>query len=449
MQDQTFGICGGVGAHAAGSVDRMVPGGDAWGRVDFPGSGVHLACERVARTPGLRPQGPGASEDGTLGAVFAGWLHNSEELREEVGLAPVATESDLLLRLYREHGTGLVQRLRGRFVFALWDDVRHQLVLVRDAVGVRVLYTLEQPDGILFASRIKSLLRSGRSRRELDLPAADTLLALRRIPGRSTLVSDIERLPPGCMLVRRPESRRLERWFDLTVTPDAISLEEAREELDLRLRRALGRCSPPNERVGLFYSGGVDSTRLLELLVRGTNAAVETFTFLTGKDHGDFVTARRVTRRLGVERTEVDVRDVPFESMFADLLWRLDEPIADLSVLNPAMLLETASRKVRYSMDGIGTDQALGGCFYHRPLYFVLRHGRLPGLRRLLGLAGEGLARVPLSPLSRLVERLEPSYSIDDVGRTRMARLLGSAGEPRRVMELLIALMQRDQRLAL
>jgi asparagine synthase (glutamine-hydrolysing) len=425
------------------------PGGP-WGIVDFPESDVCLACEVEARTPGLPSQGPARSEDAALGAVFAGWLHNSVELRARYPDLPAgATESHLLLRLYRDHGPGLVARLQGRFVFALWDRDKEQLVLGRDAVGVRVLYTLEDDEGLFFASRIKALLRSGRSRAELDPRAVDTLLALRRTPGAATLVSDIRRLPAGHQLVRRHGVSRLRRWFELDLQARPIGPEEAQEELTSRLSAAVARCCPPDEAVGLYYSGGLDSTTLLELACRHADGAVEAVTFLHGKGHGDFLNARRWTRRLDVRHEEVDVRDLPFETLFPEALWILDDPIADLSVLSPFMLARTTSRRVRYSMDGIGADQALGGSFHHRPLHFLLRRGSLPGLAPLLRLVGRGVERAPIGTLNRLIEQLEPAYSVDPEGRRRIARLLGSVGEPREALKLLICLLQEEQRASL
>ena len=451
MDYQAIGICGGVGPGSAAAVRRMAPDayhpGGSWASVGFPQAGVHLACEVDARTPGLPRQGPARSEDGLLGAVFAGWLHNSDPLRSRYpDLPPSASESDLLLRLYRDHGADLVTRLSGRFVFALWDGESERLVLGRDAVGIRILYTLQDSEGLLFASRIKALLRTGRSRKELDPRAVDTLLTLRRIPGPATLVSDIRRLPAGHRLVRRRGRSRLERWFDLDLKPRSIELDQATEELEERLSRSVARCAPPNQPVGLYYSGGLDSTTLLELARRRSGGSVEAFTFLHGKDHGDFLNARRWTRRLDVPHQEVDVRDLPFESLFPEALWILDDPIADLSVLNPFLLARTASRRVRYSMDGIGADQALGGCLYHRPLHFLLRRGSIPLLARALSLCGAAVGRAPIAPLNRVMERLEPAYSIDPEGRRRIARLLASASDPRTAMKLLIGLLQEDQR---
>ncbi len=423
--------------------------GPEWGTLAFRESGVHLACEVDPRTPGLPQQGPARSDDGTLGAVFAGWLHNSAELRARAGVPPGATESHLLLALYRRHGEQLLEQLKGRFVLALWDDARRRLVLGRDAAGIRVLYTLEDGDGLLFASRIKSLLRTGRSRRELDPVGVDTVLTLRRLPGDRTLVSDIRRLPSGGRLVRQEGNSRVDRWFDLPLEPSPITLDEAREEFSALLRQAVDRCCPRNETIGLSYSGGLDSTRLLELASERAGGAVETFTFLHGKDHGDFLNARRWTRRLGVRAREIDVRDVPFEDLYPEVLWILDELIADLSVISPFLLIRTASERVRYSMDGIGTDQALGGCLYHRPMLYAIRHARTPGFAPLLGLAGRVVARVPTERLNRLIERIEPSYSMDPTGRDRVARLLRSAGDPRAVMMLMIGLMQQEQKAGL
>ena len=442
------GICGGTGPEAADAVQRMLPpstgGGGGWGRLSFPEADVHLACELEPRAPGLLPHGPAMSDDGQLGAVFAGWLHNADELaRRHPGQA---TASHLLLRLYEVHGADLVTRLDGRWVMALWDGRRRRLLLARDATGQRVVYHLRGPQGLFFASRIKALVRSGQSDRRLNPRAVDTLLTLRRVPGISTVVEGIERLGPGHTLRWQNGERRIDRFFDLDVPTRPMGLSRARDRFEELTARAVADACPSGQRMGVYFSGGIDSTTLLDLVERQTGGATEAFTFDVGKGRGDLLQAREYAARRGIAHTEVDARDVPFEELFAEALWILDDPIADLSVLNPFMMARATRERVRFSVDGIGPDQALGGCFYHRPLLYLLGHGSRPGVAPLLRLVSRLVAASPVEALHRLIERLEPAYSIDPDGRRRIAQLMAVADRPREAVPLLIGLLQQDER---
>ena len=443
-----FGICGGTGPGSAAAVRRMMPTapvrGGAWGSVDFPEAEVHLACEAQPRVPGLLALGPARSEDGMLGAVFSGWLHNADALlREHPG---ARTVSHLVLRLFEAHGEDFVTRLAGRWVLALWDGRQRRLLLARDATGQRVLYYLRGRRGLFFASRIRPLIRSGQSSRRFNPRSVDTLLTLRRIPGLSTVVDGIERLAPGHALRWQEGDLRLDRFFDLELASRPMSLPEARDRFEELAGQAVADACPAGETVGVYFSGGIDSTWLLDRVHRQTGGAAEAFAFLAGKDHGDFLQAREYAARRRIPHQEVDSHDVPFEEIFPEALRVLDEPVADLSVINPFMLARAASARVRFSVDGVGPDQILGGCFYHRPLLFLLRHGSRPGVAPLLRLASRLVGASPVDALHRLIERLEPAYSVDPDGRQRIARLMALADRPREAVPLLIGLLQEDQR---
>ena len=442
------GICGGTGPDADEAVRRMLDPaparGGPWERLSFPDADVHLACERAPRAPGLLPHGPARSPDGLVGAVFAGWLHNADSLMERYPGRPTA--SHLLLDLYRDHGEDFVSRLEGRWVLALWDGRAGRLLLARDATGQRIVYYLRGRRGLFFASRIKALIRSGQSSGRLHPGAVDTLLTLRRVPGLQTIVDGVERLGPGAALVWQDGRRTLRRWFDLEPAPRPTSLQEASERFLSEAGKAVAESCPDGETMGVYFSGGIDSTTVLDLVHRQTRGAVEAVTFLVGKDHGDFLQARAYAKRLGIRQEEVDSRDVPFEEVYPEALWVLDDPVADISVVNPFMMARTVSQRVRFSVDGIGPDQAIGGAFYHRPLLFMLQHGSKPGVARLLRLASRLVGASPVEALHKLIERLEPAYSIDPDGRRRIARLMALADRPREAIKLLTGLLQEDQR---
>ncbi len=441
------GICGGTGPDAGQAVDRMLAPsarGEPWERLSFAEAEVHLACEVRPRAPGLLPHGPALSADGRVGAVFAGWLHNADALLERHPGQP--TVSHLLLRLYEEHGPELPKLLDGRWVLALWDGRERRLLLARDATGQRILYHLQGRRGLFFASRIKALVRSGQSSGRLHPKAVDTLLTLRRVPGLQTMVEGIERLSPGHRLTWRDGRTRTSPFFELDLTPRPMTADEASARFREVADQAVADALPDGERAGVYFSGGIDSTSLLELVHRHKGEAVEAFTFLVGKDIGDFLQAREYAAKRGISHNEVDSHVVDFEEIYAELLWALDDPVADISVVNPFMMARMAGQRVRFSVDGVGPDQVLGGCFYHRPTLFLLRHGRRPGVARLLRLASRVVGASPVEGLHRLIERLEPAYSVDPDGRRRIARVMALADRPREAVPLLIGLLQQDQR---
>src|SRR5947209_3216159 len=224
---------------------------------------------------------PIASEDGTLVVVQNGEVYNFPELRDELERAGHAfrthSDTEALVHLYEEHGTGFAERLRGMFAVAIWDASRRRLILARDRYGIKPLYYRHVGGELRFASELRALPRG-----EIDIDALEAFLAFNSIPAPYSIFRDTRKLPAGHTLVWEGGSVTIDRY----ARPGPVPVAELRnddeaelvEELRARLRDSVRAHLLADVPVGVLLSGGVDSAVLAALAAQETSEAVHTFT---------------------------------------------------------------------------------------------------------------------------------------------------------------------------
>ena len=213
---------------------------------------------------------PISNEDGSLWIAFNGEIYNYRELRRQLeGRHQFRTASDteVILHLYEEHGTGLLEHLRGMFAFALWDRRERRLLLVRDRIGIKPLYYLTEPGRLAFASELRALRELAKQPLEIDPQSVYDFFGFRYVPAPNTFFRNVSKLLPGHFLIADSNGVRQERYWDLPgedETPLAAEdyaaqvLETLRESVRLRLVADVP--------LGVFLSGGVDSTAIVAMM---------------------------------------------------------------------------------------------------------------------------------------------------------------------------------------
>lgn len=390
-------MCGTVGAwprHAVGpirlaqSLDAIAHRGpDGQGESVDPSSGVMLGHARLAIID-LSPTGaqPMASDDGRVVLVYNGEIYNYRELRAGLMACGVEfrghSDTEVLLRLYLAEGLAMLSRLNGIFAFALHDRRSGELLLARDALGVKPLYYSESPQGFAFASEIKALLPLIGGGGVLDRVALHRYLSFLWCPGEGTPFAGVRKLAPG-ELLRVRDGRVVERrrWYTLPqhrVRPQAMSGAAAVDAVRTGLRTAVHRQLVADVPVGAFLSGGLDSSAVVAF-AREQVPDIRCFTIETagGSEPGDaedLPYARRVAAHLGVR---LDVVRVDAARMAGDLermVWQLDEPLADPAPLNVLYISRLAREAgVKVLLSGAGGDDLFTG--YRRHL--AVRYERL------------------------------------------------------------------------
>lgn len=411
-------MCGLVGAWSFNSADgidaallermrdvishRGPDGAGIWMSAD---GRLGLAHRRLAVID-LSPQAaqPMASTDGDVIVVYNGEIYNHAEVRAELDATskrPWRTDhsdTEVLIRAYQEWGQDCLHRFRGIFAFALWDARRRVLWLVRDRFGVKPIYYAMRAGRVTFASEIKALLADPGLPRAVDETALYHYLSFLCVPAPATLFAGIRKVPAGCCIeIDASGELRERRWYDPWehVRPLAgISDGEAAERVLRALRESVALRAVSDVPVGVFLSGGVDSSTNLALFKAAQRHDIDSFTVGYGGGYAsctdELAEAREIAAAIGSRHHERIIKQSDLLDVVDHLVELQDEPIADpvcLPVLQVATLARAAGMTVAHA--GEGSDELFCGYPYWRHFLNLERLGRLPvpGIVQRAGLA--------------------------------------------------------------
>jgi asparagine synthase (glutamine-hydrolysing) len=391
-------------------------------RGTYSAPGVALGVRRLSIIDVDGGHQPFCNEDGTIWAVQNGELYNHDDLRSRLLADGHAFRSrcdtEVLPHLYERDGDAFEAALRGMFGIALWDGGRRRAVLARDQFGIKPLYYSVVGDLVLFASELKSLLASGLISRDLDYRALDAYLSLGYIPAPRTPLAAVSKLLPGHRLVVSDGDVRAERyWAYPTASSRAsASADELADELLRELEESVRLQLMSDVPLGAMLSGGIDSSVIVALMARNAGAPVKTFSvgFAELGAANELADARLVASAFGTDHHEVELSISEQSVDLKELVWQMDEPIADLSPLGFILLCKLAAEHVTVALSGQGADELLGGYANHRAAVIANAWGKIPGPLRTVGLAAaqRGPAR-----LRRAVPTLAAQTTIDRILR--------------------------------
>jgi len=340
------------------------------------GVAVGLGHRRLSimdtRTIGRQPM---TDETGRLQLVFNGEIYGFETLRAELMARghrfQTRTDTEVILALYRESGIDAIERLDGMFSFALWDPDQRRLVIVRDRFGIKPLFIAERSDGsILFASEIKALLASKMVDDSIDLQAHHDYLGLNYVPGPRTMLKGIRKLPPAHALVwERGRSRTFRYWQQTfhseLAGPKAPRYRDAAEVVLDGLQKAVQRRMVADVPLGMFLSGGVDSSAILMAMSEASTRPIQAFTIRFAEssfDESEY--ARTAAKAFGADHHVETVRP-EIDTFLGPLTDALDEPYADSSAIPLWYLCQLARRHVTVALGGDGGDEVFAGYRTH------------------------------------------------------------------------------------
>jgi asparagine synthase (glutamine-hydrolysing) len=361
----------------------------------YTAPGIALGVRRLSIVDVEGGHQPVTNEDRTVWAVQNGELYNHDAVRAELAASGhrfgSRCDTEVLPHLYEHAGDAVPERLRGKFALAVWDGRRRRAVVARDRLGVKPLYYAVSGDLLVFASELKSLLASGLVDDRLDYDAIDAYLTLGFFPGPSTPLAQVKKLRPGHRLVVDSGAfREEEYWTFPRPSPDpALRLEEATELVLVELEDAVRARLMSDVPLGAMLSGGLDSSLVVALMARNMTEPVKTFSvgFVEAGEDNELADARLVAEVFGCDHHELELSMSESAIGIEDLVWALDEPVADLSALGFMALSELAAQHVTVALAGQGADELFGGYPRHRRAAIVGRAQALP--RPLVG----GVAR--------------------------------------------------------
>jgi len=364
---------------------------------------------------------PLASEDGTVWVVFNGEIYNHADIRRDLEARGhryrTRSDTETIVHAYEEWGDACVERFRGMFAFALWDAPKQRLLLVRDRLGIKPLYWARAGDTLLFASEIKALLASGRMAPQSNDAVIPEVLSTRYISGAETMFRGVYKLLPGHLLVFERGETRIRQYWDVPLgRPEGSSLqagrrgpvvERFRELLEESVRLRLMSDVP----LGMFLSGGIDSSAIAALMARMIGRPLQTFSVaFKERAFSELDYAREVARAIHADAHEIVIDENDFFGALPTLLWHEDEPIAHPSSVPLYFVSALARRHVTVVLTGEGSDELLAGYGKYPRVAWNWRAGTIYERMMPRGLRRSIARRVPPLLPGRLARYAKRSF---------------------------------------
>jgi asparagine synthase (glutamine-hydrolysing) len=350
----------------------------------FVDARVGLGHRRLSIVDVASGHQPMTNEDGTLQIVYNGEIYNHADFRNSLEASGhvynTHCDTETILHLYEEHGSGCVEHLRGMFAFAIWDQRKRELFIARDRLGVKPLYYAHTNDGSLyFASEIKALLETGAIRAEMNYHALPDYLANHSPSGEETLFLGIKRLLPGYTLLWRDGKIEINRYWNVSFQQDenlkrsdadyvAEWSELFRESVRLRLMADVP--------LGMFLSGGIDSSAIAAVMSGMVDEPIKTFSVaFAEREANELEYARLVAEAFKTNHHEVVVSPEEFFAALPKLVWHEDEPLAHPSSVALYFVSQLASQHVKVVLTGEGSDELLAGYGRYRKTILNVQAG--------------------------------------------------------------------------
>ena len=370
-----------------------------------------LAHRRLSIVDLSTGQQPLSNEDGSVWVVFNGEIYNHAEIRRELEAHGhryrTKSDTETIVHAYEQWGDDCVERFRGMFAFAIWDAPKRRLLLVRDRLGIKPLYWTMAGDTLLFGSEIKALLASGMVEAVANHAVLPEVLSTRYTSGEETLFRGINKLLPGHRLVFEGGAVGIQQYWDLPTrtdspeSPAASPVERFKELLEESVRLRLMADVP----LGMFLSGGIDSSAIAAIMARMIDRPLQTFS-VAFKDRAfnELEYAREVARSIGAVSHEIVIDDQDFFGALPKLVWHEDEPIAHPSSVPLYFVSALARQHVTVVLTGEGSDELLAGYGKYPRVAWNWRAGTVYE-RMLPAAVRESIARGIVPMLPRKLER--------------------------------------------
>jgi asparagine synthase (glutamine-hydrolysing) len=365
------GICGIAGKREETQIRRMTGIMEHRGPDDegfYIDDDISLGVKRLAIIDLKTGNQPIFNEKRDMVVILNGEIYNFKELRKELEERGhrfyTKTDTEVLIHAYEEFGFECLKHLRGMFSFAIYDKKKKILFLARDRIGIKPLYWTKIDNELIFASEIKAILEYERVKRELDLYSLSLYLMLQYVPSDLTMFRGIKKLRAGEFMVYREGNLKIERYWNSSMGSDEkMDLNSAIEMTDKLLEESMRFHLISDVPVGIFLSGGLDSSAMVAYAEKVSNSGIRTFTIGYGKEgqtYDERVPARVVAKIFGTEHTEIEMTSDAILQL-PKIIYYMDEPIADLASLPLFILFNEARKSVKVIITGEGGDELFGG----------------------------------------------------------------------------------------
>ena len=328
---------------------------------------------------------PLCNEDGSIWIVFNGEIYNFHELRAFLSskghTLKTQTDTEVIVHLYEELGAGCLDKLRGMFALALWDQNTQTLLLARDRVGIKPLYYSISKHAIVFASEIKAILADPEVRRELSPEIIDRFLTFLYVPGEDTLLKDVHKLAPGHYLLVRDGKVQIRQYWDLKFfkPTDSPSVKDVENKLSNLLSESVELHMIADVPVGILLSGGVDSTAVLSCAAERTKKEISSYT-VGFSDPGcvdERPYAKLASEVFDTRHHELTLSAADFTEFLPKYVWHMEEPVCEPPAIALYYVSKLARNHVKVLLSGEGGDEAFAGYNNYRSILWMERLKRL------------------------------------------------------------------------
>lgn len=338
----------------------------------FVDPNVHLAMG-MRRLSIIDLEGGGQpirSDDGNLVIVFNGELYNYRDLKKELVSLGVCfnttSDTEVVLKMYEYFGLESLKRLNGMYGFSIYDKSKNKILIVRDRLGEKPIYYLQNQKHIIWASELKSIRDSGNiSKFEIDDEALSLFLSLGYIPAPHTIFKGIKKLEPAHFISIKLEDMSLEvcRYWDVENSSKVqLSFEEASIELRKLMYESVRMRMVADVPLGVFLSGGVDSAIVSTIMSDLSDRPIKTFSIgFEEKKYDESNLAKKISEHIQSEHYELIIKGEDLLSVADRVIANFDEPFADSSAIPAFFVSKLASENVKVALTGDGADEVFGG----------------------------------------------------------------------------------------
>jgi asparagine synthase (glutamine-hydrolysing) len=391
--------------------------------------GLHIASEvglgfvRLSIIDLSSGHQPLSNEDGTIWIVFNGEIYNYRELRSFLlsrgHVFKTHSDTEVIVHLYEELGPQCVERLRGMFAFAIWDENAKTLFLARDRVGIKPLYYSLTDRALVFASEIKAILADPSINRELAPEIIDRFMTFLYVPGEETLLKGVRKLAPGHYLLIKNGKAELRQYWDLQFSKPSnpLSLNDAEQELSNLLAEAVELHMIADVPVGVLLSGGVDSTAVLSFAAEKTDKEISSYTvgFSDSGVADERPYAKLAAETFGTQHHDMTITAGDFADFLPRYVWHMEEPVCEPPAVAMYYVSKLAKKYVKVLLSGEGGDEAFAGYSNYRNILWLERLKHI--MPALNGAVSRGLSGVSswfhssrLAKYSPLMNATFPDY---------------------------------------
>lgn len=331
--------------------------------------GVSLGVNRLSIIDIPGGHQPLSNEDGTVHIVFNGEIYNFPKLRQRLlgkgHCFKTNSDTEVIVHLYEDMGAECVDELNGMFAFAVWDKKSRRLTLCRDRFGIKPLYYMNIGGKLIFASEVKSILQHPSTRREIDLLALSQYLTHEYVPSPNSIFKNINKLPAGHALSYQNGEASLYAYWDLHFSEQKhanIDETECVAEFGRIFEESVKRHLISEVPVGVFLSGGIDSSTIVSFVRRVASNGIKTF--FIGFNEGSFDESEysaAMAKSFNTEHHSTIFNARRMLNILPEVVSMLDEPFGDASVFPTYYLSKFARKEITVALGGDGGDELLLG----------------------------------------------------------------------------------------